>query len=128
MRYLQRRQRTQAYAAAEELEMQTRTVAVAGGLALALVLTESALAQRGEDSYYRPPAFSDLDINRDGVLDRAEVQARTPMYGVWDRVDVNNDDLIDQSEFAAFEVEQPAPRDSSGPIPMTEPGSRDDMR
>ncbi len=97
--------------------MKSRLATAAGGVALVLVLPNAALAERGEPSYYAPPTFSDLDIDRNGVLDRAEVQARTPLYGQWGRFDTNSDDMIERSEFAAFEVR---PNDSPDPKTMSE--------
>ncbi len=79
---------------------------VAAGLVLALILTQPAVAERGQSSYYAPPSFSDLDAARDGTLDKGEVQGRSPLYGQWDRFDTNRDGLIEPAEFAAFEVQE----------------------
>ena len=76
----------------------------AGGLVLALVLTQPVLAERGQDSYYAPPSFSDLDVTRDAALDKGEVQGRSPLYGQWNRYDTDRDGLIEPAEFAAFEA------------------------
>lgn len=86
--------------------MKSTCTNVAGGLVLALVLSQPALAARGQDSYYVPPSFSDLDVADIGVLDRGEVQGRSPLYGQWDRFDANRDGLIEPSEFAAFEAQE----------------------
>lgn len=83
--------------------MKTSYVAIASGLVLASLMAGPAFAERGEKSYYSPPTFSDLDINRDGVLDRGEVQGRTPIYGEWGQYDYNKDNVLERSEFSAFE-------------------------
>lgn len=89
--------------------MKSNIASAATGLFLVMILADPALAERGESSYYDRPSFSDLDVDRDGTLDKGEVQGRTPLYGQWNRFDVNNDDRIERSEFAAFELRPGAP-------------------
>lgn len=99
--------------------MKTIYTNVAGGLVLALVLSDPAFAARGEPSYYAPPGFGDLDIDRNGSLDRGEVQGRSPLYGEWESYDTNRDGLIESSEFAVFDVQE-EPVDQA-PAPLIKP-------
>jgi hypothetical protein len=93
--------------------MKSITPSAATASFLAVILAGPVLAERGEGSYYDAPDFNELDINEDGTLDPGEVQGRTPLYGEWDRFDVNNDDRIERSEFAAFELRAEAPPQGS---------------
>ncbi len=103
--------------------MKSTYTKVAGGLVLALILTQPAIAERGESSYYAPPSFNDLDVSRNGTLDKGEVQGRSPLYGQWDRFDMNLNGLIEPAEFAAFEVMDPLPsavKPPTLPVPTPE--------
>ena len=88
--------------------------AVAAGLALALVLPVTAVAQRGDPVYYEPESFAELDTNHDGKLEPAEVEGRSPLSGQWARFDTNGDGLIERNEFADFET-------YAGPTPEVVP-------
>jgi len=88
--------------------MQTKLAYVVGGAVLALAAAHPALAARGEPSYYAPPTFGALDQNRDGLLDRGEVQGRTPLYGQFERFDANRDNRIEPIEFAAYRAQEPS--------------------
>lgn len=79
---------------------------VASGLVIALAMSGPALAARGQPSYYVQPSFGDLDVDRNGSLDRGEVQGRTPLYGQWESYDANRNGLIESSEYAVFEVQE----------------------
>jgi hypothetical protein len=109
--------------------MQTRQAyaALAGATVLAMFLSDVAHAQRGEDSFYRPPTFADLDVDRNNILDRGEVQGRSPLSGQWARFDSNSDGKIDQMEFAVFErYEGPTPTGiPTGPLDPSFLGSTD---
>jgi hypothetical protein len=96
-------------------------------LVLALAATDSALAERGEDSFYRPPTFGQLDFNADAVLDRGEVQGRSPLAGQWERFDTDRDGKISEAEFAAFEsFAGPTPTEvPTGPPDASYLGQRD---
>jgi PRC-barrel domain len=63
-------------------------------------------------------SFSDLDADSDGYLSKEEASDRTVVTKQWDRIDMNQDDRIDQAEFAAFEAghakEPPAHEGKSG--------------
>ena len=86
--------------------MKSIYASVAGSLVLAVAMSHPAFAARGQPSYYVPPTFGDLDLDRNGSLDRGEVQGRSPLYGQWTSYDANRDGLIESSEFAAFEVQE----------------------
>jgi hypothetical protein len=96
------------------MQIQYRHAALASGLMLALCLPNLATAQRGDPSYFEPPSFADLDLNDNGVLDLGEAEGHTPLAGQWGRFDRNGDDVIDRSEFAAFEA-------YAGPTPEVVP-------
>jgi hypothetical protein len=100
--------------------------ALAGAMVLTMFLSDVALAERGEDSFYRPPTFGDLDFDRNDVLDRGEVQGRSPLSGQWSRFDSNGDGMIEPTEFAAFErYEGPTPTGiPAGPLDRSFLGSR----
>lgn len=101
--------------------------ALAGATVLAMFLSGVAYAERGEDSFYRPPTFADLDVDRNNILDRGEVQGRSPLSGQWARFDSNGDGMIDGAEFAVFEqYEGPTPTGvPTGPTDSSFLGSRD---
>lgn len=104
--------------------MKQLSMKVAGGLVLALVLTQPAMAERGQSSYYAPPSFGDLDADRNGALDPGEVAGRTPLSGQWDRFDADRNGVIEPSEFAAFEVRQDTIEQMPHNVPLdSEPGS-----
>jgi hypothetical protein len=62
-------------------------------------------------------SFSELDVDSDGYLSKEEASERTVVTKQWDRIDKNQDDQIDQAEFAAFETghakEPPVPEGKS---------------
>jgi hypothetical protein len=100
--------------------MNARAQATLGTLALVLVTGTAAQAAEPYAGLpgAGPPSFSDLDLDRNGVLTKTEAEERQGLVEDWTRVDRNLDSLIERSEFAAFEVEEAA----RGPaLPQSQP-------
>lgn len=53
-------------------------------------------------------AFSNLDLNRDGVLTSSEAHASSRIGNDWRKLDTNDDGVIDRSEWSLV-VEDPPP-------------------
>lgn len=105
------------------MHTQHHEILIAAGMTAALLLPLGAQAQRGEDVFYAPPSFEDLDDNNDRILDPGEVQGRSPLSGQWTRFDADNDGLINREEFAAFQAYDPPPGALLPPIPdYAQPG------
>lgn len=49
------------------------------------------------------PRFAYFDINGDGHISASEAAADPKLESAWSRLDQNNDDQLDRSEFAGFE-------------------------
>ena len=50
-------------------------------------------------------SFSELDTDSDGYLSKEEIRGHTEVSRQWNRIDANQDDRVDEAEFAAFELE-----------------------
>jgi hypothetical protein len=57
--------------------------------------------------------FSQLDANKDGYISVQEAEGNKELAMQWGKLDQNNDDQLDQSEFSAFEV-TPSASDTMG--------------
>jgi hypothetical protein len=72
---------------------------------------QSKSGTSGHDISYLPEQhealFSQLDVNRDGDIDREEAQAYPPVAEEFDRLADEETGRITPSEFAAFEINQP---------------------
>lgn len=95
------------------------------GLALALALSGPALsAGMGESGAVHDtarslhPTFTQLDIDGNGVLSQAEAAGAKGLLDDWKQADRNADDVIERSEFAAFEAMGPMP---SAAMPQVAP-------
>lgn len=109
--------------------MKTKLAAQGGGLVLALILSGPAMAAGGtqagatRDIYgVSHPSFSQLDIDGNGALSEAESAGTKGLLDYWDQADRNHDDVIERSEFAAFEAMDPLPP-AVTPQRMPEPGA-----
>lgn len=51
--------------------------------------------------------FQGLDANDDGYISKQEASDNQALSNKWGRLDANNDDQLDQSEFSAFELSDP---------------------
>ena len=48
--------------------------------------------------------FSEMDVNKDGVINRQEINKKSILANEFDKVDKNNDDNLDFNEFEHFIV------------------------
>ena len=48
--------------------------------------------------------FSEMDVNKDGVIDRQEINKKSILANEFDKVDKNNDNNLDFNEFEHFIV------------------------
>lgn len=48
--------------------------------------------------------FSEMDVNKDGVINRQEVNKRSVLATEFDKIDKNQDDGLDFKEFEYFVV------------------------
>lgn len=87
-------------------------VSVGGGEAGGAAAQDAGLAIAAPGG--QTPSFSEIDADNDGYLTKSEVEDREQVASQWDQLDQNNDDKLDQSEFAAFEPSST----SSGVKPM----------
>lgn len=53
--------------------------------------------------------FNAVDRDGDGFISEQEAKSRSRLLESWNKADLNADGKIDQSEFSAFEPDQPAP-------------------
>lgn len=102
-----------------------------GGIVFALVLSGQGFAAgygEGRDASSHTfekghPSFTELDVSGDGVLSKAEAAGRRGPLSNWGKVDTNRDNVIDRSEFAAFEAVAPLMPPPPSGEGMTEGGS-----
>lgn len=94
--------------------MKNIDAASAGALTLALLLSGPAIGAEGDQdgiAYTSPPGvspgFNQLDVSRDGKLSKAEAAGRKGLLDEWRQADQNGDDMIERSEFSAFERHGP---------------------
>ena len=55
--------------------------------------------------------YSDLDADGDGVINAEEAKGSMELTESWEKIDVNADGVVDESEFSAFETMEPAKQD-----------------
>ncbi len=108
--------------------MKTIDPVAAGGLAFAVALSLSGQTLAagsgqagvthdiGQGSHL---SFTQLDIDGNGVLSAAEAAGTKDLLDFWQQADSNADNVIERSEFAAFEAMEPPP----ALRPQTMPGS-----
>ena len=56
--------------------------------------------------------YDTLDQNHDGVISEQEAASSPALKEAWSKVDANMDGKVDQAEFSAFELAEPAPQKS----------------
>lgn len=78
--------------------------ASAGAAGMSKDSDKGAMGQGGDQ-------FSTLDTNGDGKISKEEAQGE--LKSKWSKADTNKDGSIDQSEFSAFEAENPSAGGSS---------------
>ncbi len=61
---------------------------------------QQGLSQSNPD---RQPVFTELDANQDGYISSQEARQYSLLLEQWGRLDRNNDQQLDKSEFSAFE-------------------------
>lgn len=96
------------------------------GLASALLILSGAVSAAGgmmssdeEDTM----TFEGLDTNGDGYISAEEAAYREDLTQNWKRIDTDNDNQLDSSEFSAFEGEgrMTPPEESEIPEPGAAP-------
>jgi hypothetical protein len=60
----------------------------------------TAASQRAIAAKPRPPVFEQLDLNRDGLVDRREAALVQGLDGVFDQADRHGDGKLDRVEYA----------------------------
>lgn len=93
--------------------MHITTVVLRAALLVALALSATALAQAPTPP---PPSSLDpatgmtsmaqLDVNRDGFVDKSEVPSGNELAGKFARLDTNSDGKLDAAEFARYQEEK----------------------
>jgi len=66
---------------------------------VALVLVFSGAAVAASQGRY-----SDIDANKDGIIDKTEASAYSVLSDKWRELDANGDGVLDQTEFDKFEA------------------------
>lgn len=75
--------------------------------ALGIMVAVSGLALASEVRYER--SFSDLDMDENGLISRAEAVISEPLRHSWRQLDRNRDDLLDPAEFGRFDAQTVEP-------------------
>lgn len=93
--------------------MHVTVVLPAAALLAAIMLTGAALAQTQTPP---PPSSLDpatgmtsmaqLDVNKDGFVDKSEVPSGNELAGKFARLDTNSDGKLDAAEFARYQEEK----------------------
>ena len=55
--------------------------------------------------------YSALDADGDGAITAEEAKGSAELTESWEKVDVNADGVVDESEFSAFETMEPEQKD-----------------
>jgi len=77
-----------------------------------LVLLAAGTAQAGEQS----PAFKGIDADADGYVSQTEAAGNSDLSNRWIELDKDKNNMLDKSEFSAFETG--APEETMKPAPM----------
>ncbi|WP_341675268.1 hypothetical protein [Niveibacterium sp. SC-1] len=84
----------------------TRAASLRPIFAIALLASASLALYTGspgaaEVAWQPPPSFAQLDTNKDGLLDAAEIAAFPPLAEFTSRVDADKDGRLSPAEYAA---------------------------
>ena len=75
-------------------------------LALAAAMgTAGAQMGIGSDTEANTDGFASYDVNQDGKISRTEAATDADLRASWSDLDANQDDQLDEGEFARFEAE-----------------------
>ena len=74
-------------------------------LAVAGAVTAQPPKSRPEPRATGTPTFSSYDADRDGRITRQEASTNVALIGQFERLDLDENDGIDEGEFARFEAE-----------------------
>jgi len=77
-----------------------------------LVLLAAGTAQAGQQS----PAFKGMDADADGYVSQTEAAGNSDLSNRWIELDKDKNNMLDKSEFSAFETG--APEETMKPAPM----------
>ncbi len=73
-----------------------------------LLIITSIAAFSGAAVAGQQTSFEGLDADTNGYISQQEAMANDALTTQWGALDANSDNQLDQSEFSAFEIENPA--------------------
>lgn len=82
--------------------------AMEGGKPGAAQMQPEKGAAYGADADSYEYGFKKMDRDQDGYLSREEARQHYRLHENWDKVDADRDGKLNESEFSAFEDEEPA--------------------
>jgi hypothetical protein len=93
--------------------MQLTAVLTHAALLAAIALTGTAFAQTQTppppsslDPAFGMTSMAQLDVNKDGFVDKSEVPSGNELAGKFARLDTNSDGKLDAAEFARYQDEK----------------------
>lgn len=102
--------------------LRTSAVSFAALLAVAFAGAGTAREPTSPDAAgLGTPTFNSYDADRDGKITRIESSTNVTLIGQFERLDRNENDVLERAEFARFEAEMDRGRDAGPPEPGESP-------